>query len=740
MNGSKKRHTALALAALLTAVPLPDAGAQQASAHRPKIGLVLGGGGARGGAHIGVLEVLEQLHVPFDCIAGTSMGALMSGAYLSGVSPEQMRTRIKATDWSGMFDDTAGRAQISKRNKEYDDRFFSALEFGVSSEGLKFREGAVAGTKIKLFFNSLVGADAGQLMIEDMPLPLTLMATDIGTGERVAMRAGDLTTAMRASMSVPGAVAPVLREGHKLVDGGLVDNVPIQEVKDRCGAEVVIAVNVGSPLTKPEDVTGLVSVVGQMVNLLTEQNVSRSLALLTPKDVYMRPELGDITAGSFDRQLEAAEIGRKTALAAADSLRRYSVSEAEYDQWLAQLRSGKRVPHRIDEVQIAPMRYVNPQTLRAGLSQKEGEPLDTQKLDEDLIRIRSAGDLQTIDYSVVNERDKTILRVTPVEKSLGPDYLRFGMNLYSDFRGDSSFNIRALHRRTWINPLGGEFVVAGQVGTTQALYAEFYQPLEATQTWFARVATNAKSSNAPLFSGGQELAVYRTYSSVAGVEAGANLGTWGQASLGYRAENARASVVTGPSLLPGVRERIGGLQAEVSVDTLDYAFFPTKGVKLDANAFEATNVADDVVKFGTAEMKLNGALSVGDFIFLGALEHGQSTHGVLPLADLYSLGGPRHLAGFAQGQILGDDYSYGSLEAQYKLTRPIPLLGLSLIAGVQAESGKMNKLATEQNLTGWQNSFGAYLAANSAFGPFYFGYAKAKNGGSGRWYFFLGTP
>ncbi len=159
----------------------------------------------------------------------------------------------------------------------------------MTSEGLKYREGAVAGTKIKLFFNSLVGADAGQRTIESLPLPLTLIATDIGTGERVAMRTGDLTTAMRASMSVPGAVAPVQRDGHKLVDGGLVDNVPIQEVKDRCGAEVVIAVNVGSPLAKPEDVTGVLSVVGQMVNLLAEQNVSRSLALLGPKDVYMRP-------------------------------------------------------------------------------------------------------------------------------------------------------------------------------------------------------------------------------------------------------------------------------------------------------------------------------------------------------------------------------------------------------------------------------------------------------------------
>ncbi|HEY2628031.1 MAG TPA: patatin-like phospholipase family protein, partial [Usitatibacter sp.] len=167
MNGSMKRSIASALAAMLAVVSVTDAAAQQVPApNRPKIGLVLGGGGARGGAHIGILEVLEELRVPFDCIAGTSMGALMSGAYVSGVTPAHMRERIEATDWTGMFDDNAGRAQVSKRNKDFDDRFFSALELGVTSDGLKYREGAVAGTKIKLFFNSLVGADIWERTFE----------------------------------------------------------------------------------------------------------------------------------------------------------------------------------------------------------------------------------------------------------------------------------------------------------------------------------------------------------------------------------------------------------------------------------------------------------------------------------------------------------------------------------------------------------------------------------------------
>ena len=712
----------------------------QAPTPRPKIGLVLGGGGARGGAHMGVLEVLEELRVPFDCVAGTSMGALVSGAYLAGVSPEEMKAKVKATDWAGMFDDSAGRESIGVRAKQIDDRFFSALEFGMSREGLRYREGAVAGTKIKLFFNELVHADLGARNIEDLPLPLTLLATDIGSGERVAMRSGDLTTAMRASMSVPGAVAPVLREGRKLVDGGLVDNVPVQEVRDRCGAEVVIAVNVGSPLTKPEDVTGIFSVVGQMVNLLTEQNVSRSLALLKPTDIYMRPELGTITAASFDRQMEAADIGHRTALAQAQKLRRLSLPPAEYEAWRKRLRGATPPQRVVDAIEIGETRFVNRETVRRAISQEEGKPLDTKQLDRDLVVIKSAGDLQTIDYEVVPEREKTILRVTPVEKTLGPDYLRFGLNLYSDFRGDSNFNIRALTRRTWLNALGGEWLTAAQIGSTQQIYTEFWQPLDASQRWFVKPFGGARTENVGLFSNGDRIAEYRTYVAEGGAEAGVNFGAYGLAKLGWRESNKRGTVETGTALLPSVRQLTGGPTASLAIDTYDFAFFPTRGVKLNLDGFEAAHVSDGMEKFGSAQARLGAAYTLGDLILVGKAEHGQSTHGTLPVSELYSLGGPRRLAGFAPNQIAGDDYTYGSLEVQYKLTRAIPLLGLSLIGGLQAEAGKMRKLSTEPTLTGWQPSFGAYLASNTAFGPFYVGFANAKNGKGTRFYFFVGTP
>src|SRR5688500_14180205 len=248
----------LATAAILFLAILPTLALAQPE--RPRVGLVLGGGGARGGAHLGVLEVLEELRVPVDCVAGTSMGALVGGAYAAGVAPADIIDLVAKTDWTTMFDDSAGREAVNIRRKELDDRFYSGIEFGVSRQGLKFREGAVAGEKLKLFFNQLVRADLGDRPIEQLPMPLAIIATDIGTGERVAIRSGNLTSAMRASMSVPGLMAPVLRDGRKLVDGGLTDNLPVAEARELCKPDVLVVVNVGSPLFKPEEVTGLASV------------------------------------------------------------------------------------------------------------------------------------------------------------------------------------------------------------------------------------------------------------------------------------------------------------------------------------------------------------------------------------------------------------------------------------------------------------------------------------------------
>jgi NTE family protein len=711
-----------------------------AAAERPRIGLVLGGGGARGGAHLGVLEVLEEMRIPVDCVAGTSMGALVGGAYAAGVAPADIKALVERTDWIAIFDDSAGREALDLRHKAMDDRFFSGLELGISREGVKFREGAVSGEKLKLFFNELVRSDLGDRPIEELPLPLAIIATDIGTGERVAIRSGNLTSAMRASMSVPGLIAPVQRDGRKLVDGGLTDNLPIGEAKKLCNPDVLIVVNVGSPLLRPDQVTGVVTVLGQVVNLLTEQNVGASMQLLTARDIYIRPELGDFSSTAFPDQLKAAAKGREAMLASADALRALSLPAPLYAQWQhgVRLAAAQKAPV-IDQVAVDDTRFVSPKRIRRAVSQKEGEPLDADRLARDLVREFSRGDLSSLDYSVVRERERTILRITPVEKPWGPDYLRFGLNLTSDFRTDSTFNLRALLRRTWMNSLGGEWLVAGQIGSEQFLATEFLQPLETNQFLFVRPFASTSLRKLPLYFQGDRTAVYRVQDNRAGLELGANIGVTGQAHAGWIERRIGAVLDTGQDAFLNLTERVGGPIAGLSVDTYDQPFFPTRGVKADVTYFDAHHTSGESSPYSRIEGRFGAAASRGRWTFLGAVEGGAATSGELPLADSFSLGGPRRLSGFAVDQMRGQDYFFLRGEAQYRLSFATPLYGLSLIGGIVAEGGRMNRPITETSLSGWQRSLGVYLAAITPVGPVYLGVADAKNG-KGRFYFSIGTP
>ena len=730
---SASRFSGLAAAVLALA-------AAAAQAAPPRIGLVLGGGGARGAAHIGVLQVLEELRVPVDCIAGTSMGALVGGAYAAGVAPQEIIDLVARTDWVTMFDDSAGRESVNIRRKELDDRFYSGIEFGVGLDGLRFREGAVAGEKLKLFFNQLVRADLGDRPIQQLRMPLAIIATDIGTGERVAIRSGNLTSAMRASMSVPGLIAPVLREGRKLVDGGLTDNLPIAEVRDLCRAEVVIAVNVGSPLYNPDEVKGIVTVLGQVVNLLTEQNVARSMGELRPGDVYIRPHMGDITATAFTRQVEAAERGREATRLAADELRRFSLSPQAYAAWQERVRfaEGHESPI-VDQVTVEATRFVSPETIRRGISQQEGQPLDARTLARDLVREFNHGDLHSLDYNVVRERDRTILRITPVEKPWGPNYLRFGLNLASDFRSESAYNFRALFRSTWMNSLGGEWLLGAQIGSQQAGETEFYQPLDKRHTTFLRPYANTSLGKAPLYFEGDRVAVYRVQQTAGGLEGGVNLGVHGQVRFGWVERRIGAVLDTGPDDFLNLTERLGGATGAIAIDTYDQPFFPTRGVKADVTHFDALRVTAGGEKYSRSEARFGAAYSLGRWTLLGGLEGGTALKGNLPLGDAFTLGGPRRLSGFANDQMRGGDYTFGRVEAQYRLNFATPLYGLTLLAGVSAEAGRMSKLITETSLSGWQRSLGAYIAASTFLGPVYLGVADAKNG-KGRFYLFIGTP
>jgi NTE family protein len=730
--------TQRALAVSLFVLSLLAAAAQAADGadppRRPRVGLVLGGGGARGAAHIGVLEVLEKLRVPVDCVAGTSMGALVAGAWAAGLDPATMREALSHADWNDMFQDNPDYSELNVRNKRLSQRFLPGSESGVTERGIVGPPGVVSGQKIKLFFNQLVRADAGERDMGRLPLPVSIIATDIGTGERVVFRSGSLTQAMRASMSVPGLMAPQDYDGRKLVDGGLVDNVPIREVRERCGAEVVIAVNVGSPLLKADEISGLFSVSTQMVAILTEQNVSQSLATLKPGDIYIKPDLDGITAADFQRSEEAADRGRAAAETVAARLSRLSVGAAEFTAWRKRFEREKPDPQRVDAIEIAGLKRVNPETVTRYLQQRPGEPLDTEVLNRDLLRAYGDGNYEGVDYTLLTQRDRNVLRITPVEKSWGPDYLRFAVNLDSNLSQGSTYALRLGYQKTWLNHLGGELLFSGELGSNTGAGVEWYQPLDGGQRLFVETVASYRRERRDIFQDDNRIAEYSVGTGRLDLLGGINIGLLGQGLLGWRENHFAATVSTGLAVLPSQSVRAGGVLAVLDLDQLNRLYFPTRGWATKLTWFDSPQR-----DYSKLELDLRTAWPAGAWVLGTRASYTSSPRGQLPAYDAAQLGGFLDMSAFANGQLVGDDVRYAHVRAE-RIVGSLPLgLRGDMRLGLALEVGKVGIPYTETNRRGWLNSGTVYLGGETPLGPVYLGLGHSSSGPTNA-YLFIGTP
>jgi NTE family protein len=703
------------------------------AAERPKVGLVLGGGGARGAAHIGVLEELERLRIPVDCVAGTSMGALVAGAWASGLDAATLRSELAKADWNDLFQDNPGYNDINYRTKRLAKRYLPGSEAGVTATGLVTPQGVVSGQKIKLFFNQLVHADAGDRLIEQLALPVSIIATDIGTGGRVVFRQGSLTLAMRASMSVPGLMAPLEYDGRKLVDGGLVDNLPIQEVRDLCGARVVIAVNVGSPLLQVSEISGLISISTQMVSILTEQNVTQSLAKLGVDDIYIKPDLTGLTAAQFERSAEAADLGRAAAQA-APGLKSLTVDPKTYAEWRQRWARKDQPLPRVDSIEIAGLKAVNPAAIERYLEQKPGEHLNVSQLNRNLLRAYGDGYYERVDYTLTRQDGQNLLRITPIEKAWGPDYVRLGLNLNSTLTGRSTFSLRTVYQKTWLNPLGGEFLAAAELGSNTGFSAELYQPLDPAQRYFFDVAASARRENFALFVDDLRISDYRNSIGRLDLTAGVNLGMTGQLRLGWREDHQTVTIETGLPTLSAEPMRSRGWLASWETDQKNQLHISTTGWSGKGSWFESATG-----NYNRLNLNLDGSYQLKDWVLGMRGSYAGSLYGGLPPQEMGRLGGFLNLSGFANDQLLGDRVSYGHVRAERILGRmPMGLSG-DLRLGFALEVGKVADPLSEPRRTGLLNSTAIYLRGETPFGPAYIGLGQSSSGPVNA-YLFIGTP
>jgi NTE family protein len=706
---------------------------------RPKICLVLSGGGARGAAHVGVLKVLEEYRVPIDCIVGTSMGSLVGAAYATGTTLPEMQTIIASISTELLFKEEPPRQQLTMRRKQDDNSILFTPEVGISGGEIKVGKGLVSGVQLETVLRQLAKAK-GFYRFDELPIPYRAVATDLVTGSAIVFSEGELALVMRASMSVPGAVAPAEFNGMMLVDGMLTSNLPVQTAR-AMGADIIIAVNVGTPLLKREQITGIFGVSGQMLSILTEQNVQVSLATLTPADILISPDLGDYSTGDFDSLPKIVPLGEVAARKAVARLSALSVSPEEY----AAVRRRQLIAtvpdiRPVDEIRIDNMKRVNPLAVQAVMQTAAHQPIDQRTLDSDMRQIYGTGDFQHVNYSFLEEPNRRVLAVEAVEKAWGPDYLRFGLGLTSDFTGDAFFNLLASYRKTWLNELGAEWRNDFQVGRTSVISTEFYQPLDVRNYFFVAPHAKFERRSTTLYQDDNRIARYDIITNLAGLDFGSQFYRYGEMRIGVVGGIAKPKLDTGPEALAPEDSNVqqGAYTFRLFFDQLDSVIFPRSGWRGGLKMFSSNTGLGGEDPYTKWDLDTAAAVSFGDHTFNFSVKMGDRLGDEpLPKYDQFQWGGFLQQSGYATGQLVGESLKFARVMYYHRIMRGTLLDGA--YGGFSLEAGKIGHPLVPGNSTELLKSSSIFLGTDTPIGPAYLGYGRAADGNTA-FYFYLGKP
>ena len=719
----------------------PD-GVPSPQRHRPRIGLVLGGGGARGVAEIGVLQVLEQLRVPVDVVVGTSMGAIVGGAYAMGVAPDDMERRLQRVAWDEVVTDNVPRAQRSVLSKEQERDNIRGIELGFRDGRIRLPRGAVAGHEFELFLTSLLGKAPLLASFDQLPIAYRAVATDIETGDMQVLGQGDLISAIRASMAVPGVFAPVEIDGHLLVDGGLTRNLPV-DVARALGAERLIVVDVGSSLLKREEIGSAIGISQQVLTILTHQNVAVSLGQVTADDVLIHIPLGRFSVADFEHAVSTLPQGRAAADAVAASLLTLALDDAAWRAYLTQRQQRRDTQGALtaDErlhIDTGGLAHVSPHAVQALMDSHEGEPVQAEVLQRDLARLYATDDFQQIRTRLVSQGsgDSTLV-VQPVEKEWGPNYINLDVDLSTDFSGNSRFNARAATRNTWLDAGGLEWRNTFSLGSVNEWGSELYQPLDYSRDVFVAPRLDFRQERNDFYQNDVAVTTYQLTRRVYGLDLGARFGTSAVLRVGVEQGGSTATAAIAQASFPNLTQRLGNYHMRLDADTLDRWAFPSEGALLHLDLQSSRTGLGADSSYDRGDMEIEQAFHVGEQdVRLGLL--GGSGFGTrLPVQDLFPLGGFLQLSGYQSRQFLGQRYALGRLITYRSLGDP-GAFTRRLFVGMSLEAGNVFDRLNGSNVAGLRHSGSVFLGADTGIGPLYFGLGVAGNSRSA--YLFLGRP
>ena len=705
---------------------------------------MLSGGGARGIAHVGVLEVLAKLHVPIDAIAGTSMGAVVGGLYASGRSPEQIEATLRSMNWQEAFSDRPPREDLTLRRKQEDENFLVKFPFGIKGGRPVLPMGLIEGQSLTEMLRRLTLPVARISNFDDLPTPFRAVATDLENGQEVVMGSGDLTSAMRASLSAPGVFAPVERNGRMLVDGGISDNVPV-DVARAMGVDVVIVVDVGYPLLPRKKLGSVTAISNQMIAILMRRKSQQELARLGPHDILISPELGDTSSFDFGDVHRLLGAGADAAWQMRSQLAALAVSPAQYQQYEQRRGTLSRPPPRIDFVRVQTGSEAYSQPIEALFHDMVGKKLDPDLLGQRITTLYGEGGLDTLDYRVVRQDDEYGLLVDARGNSIGPNYVRFGLSLQDDFTGDSYYDLAMRYVMSDITRAGGEWVSDAQIGQTSLLSTEVFLPLSHFSGWFVMPHTAVEARNLPFFIGQAERAQYRVDTFDYGLDFGKQFGNWGEIRTGVYREEDRSRLTIGDpydSQLPFPPHQLFGSRnyfVRLTYDTLDDVNFPHFGEQAMLQWTGERNVVGHEPDLNQVTFDFLAAHTWRDRNTLSlSLSGGSDLERPTDLLMEFPLGGFLNLSGLKQYSLWGPHYGIGRLLFYRKIDRGGPgYFDVPLYVGMSVEAGNVWQNMADAKFTNLHKNASLFLGADTLLGPVYLG-SGFDDRGNQSFYLFLG--
>lgn len=745
---NKKPLKALAFYALLLVLSTSFTAAET----RPKIGLALGGGGAKGGAHIGVLKVLEQANIPVDYIAGTSIGSLIGGLYAMGMSANDIEQIMLAIDWEEGYSDTIAREHLPYRLKQRD-QFNIPLNIGHNDYVLKTPSGLLYGQNAALLLRKAFGNIANIDHFDSLPIPFRAIATDLSTNAQVDLDRGNILSAIQASSTVPGILAPVKSQHMLLVDGGIANNIPIDTVK-QMGADIVIAIDIGDPLLSADKLSDTPAILGQLSSFLTVASSNQQIRSLTERDVLIRPDISKLSTTDWSTFTVGIQAGQRAAKAKIELLKKASINTQAYahyrdkkqQDYLALIASNDK---EITKIELVNHSKVHPRLISETLNLHTGSAPSPSQITQAIEALYSLDEFQRVSASFIDKNEERTLLLNVEEKSWGPNFLEFGLGWETNFSDQSSTDLDMAHTATNLTQNGGEWRSQIELGNEQKLSTEIYLPLDETRLFYssAKYTYDATDWSPPSLTALPTS--FKEKRQLLKLGIGINYSRHGIFELG--ALSALGSIDNAYVLTKEVNYDSYGTYMALAWDDLNSASFPTQGNRLKLTLNHLNEDVNNVglssgtgstqygVRSTQVSLSWKGAISLNSHALVGKADFTKSfTQDQKTSINRTHLGGFLNLSGYNRHALTGQHKAFAALIYQYNLRGGMyRRTQLPLYIGLSAEAGNVWTQNEKIDLDTLSYASSIYLGTNTIMGPIALGYG-ANDQGKASVYFYLG--